>query len=50
MAATIPPHAATLADLLDRLGHVPLERIRLPPWYPLAIFITVMGRLALPDA
>ena len=31
MAATIPPHAATLADLLDRLGHVPPERIRLHP-------------------
>ena len=31
MAATIPAHAETLADLLDRLGNVPLERIRLHP-------------------
>lgn len=31
MAATIPAHVETLADLLDRLGNVPLERIRLHP-------------------
>ena len=31
MAATVPAHVETLADLLDRLGHVPLERIRLHP-------------------
>jgi len=31
MAATVPAHVATLADLLDRLGNVPPERIRLHP-------------------
>ena len=31
MAATVPAHLVTLADLLNRLGHVPLERIRLHP-------------------
>jgi Uma2 family endonuclease len=31
MAATALPRTATLADLLDRLGHVPPERIRLHP-------------------
>lgn len=31
MAASILPHVATLADLVDRLGDVPLDRIRLHP-------------------
>ena len=31
MATTLPAHAATFADLLDRLGDVPLDRIRLHP-------------------
>jgi Uma2 family endonuclease len=31
MATTVPAHVETLADLLDRLGNVPLERIRLHP-------------------
>lgn len=31
MAATVPDRVQTLADLLDRLGDVPLERIRLHP-------------------
>ena len=29
--ATLPAHVATFADLLDRLGNVPLDRIRLRP-------------------
>jgi len=31
MAATLPSHVESLADLLDRLGDVPLDRIRLRP-------------------
>ena len=31
MATTLPAHVATLADLLDRLGNIPLDRIRLRP-------------------
>ena len=31
MATTLPAHVATFADLLDRLGNVPLDRIRLHP-------------------
>ena len=31
MAATIPSHVESFADLLDRLGNVPLDRIRVHP-------------------
>ena len=31
MATSVLPHVATLADLVDRLGDVPLDRIRLHP-------------------
>ena len=31
MATTTPSHVASLADLLDRLGNVPLDRIRVHP-------------------
>ena len=31
MATTLPAHVATFADLLDRLGNVPPDRIRLRP-------------------